>query len=269
MTLTLRPADRPLFCPGVWVSDAAPGGLRQRWLVAARRRPGRREYLGRVVPASYHDFFSACATTAGALIGLLFVAISIFPAKLTGRSAEADHQVKAATAFSALVNTLVISLVALLPGASLSVTAIIVAASGLSSTVALIIVLFRDSRMRVRWDRLFLPVTLLVLYGLQLAIGVQLGPSPRNLGLISSLGGLCVGCFGFAIARAWALVGARSSSLLATVVEMARQPGDPDSTAEHSGTAEDGGGTAEHSGTAEDSGTAAEAAVPPGQEDPG
>jgi hypothetical protein len=68
-----------------------------------------------VVPASYHDFFSACATVAGALIGLLFVAMSISPARLSGRSAEDDHQVKAATAFSALVNTLVIALVTLLP----------------------------------------------------------------------------------------------------------------------------------------------------------
>ena len=202
-----------------------------------------------MVPASYHDFFSACATVAGALIGLLFVAISISPAKLSGRSAEDDHQVKAVTAFSALVNTLVIALVTLLPGASLSVTVVVVAACGLSSTAGLIILLLRDTKMRVRLDELILPTVLLVLYGLQLAIGIELGGSPANPAQLGSLGGLCIGFFGFAIARAWALVGARSSSLLATVVDMARRPGDPDAISAHSGAAE-------------------EAAAPPDRENP-
>ena len=192
-----------------------------------------------VVPASYDDFFSACATVAGALIGLLFVAISISPAKLSGPRAENDHQLKAAMAFSALVNTMVIALVALLPGASLSLTVIIVAAAGLSSTAGLIILLLRDTRLRVRVDQLILPAVLLVLYGLQLANGVELGGSPRNSGQLGSLGGSCIGFFGFAIARAWALVGARDSSLLAAVVEMARRPSAPDAIpAGHGGEAE-------------------------------
>lgn len=190
--------------------------------------PGVDEYLCGVVPASYDDFFSACATVAGALIGLLFVAISISPAKLSGPRAENDHQLKAAMAFSALVNTMVIALVALLPGASLSLTVIIVAAAGLSSTAGLIILLLRDTRLRVRVDQLILPAVLLVLYGLQLANGVELGGSPRNSGQLGSLGGLCIGFFGFAIARAWAPVGARDSSLLTAVVEMARRPSAPD-----------------------------------------
>jgi hypothetical protein len=87
----------------------------------------------------------------------------------------------------------------------------------------LIILLLRDTKMRVRLDELILPTVLLVLYGLQLATGIELGGSPGNPGQLGSLGGLCIGFFGFAIARAWALVGARSSSLLATVVDMARR----------------------------------------------
>jgi hypothetical protein len=190
-----------------------------------------------VVPASYHDFFSACATVAGALIGLLFVAISISPAKLSGPIAEKDHQVKAAMAFSALVNTLVIALVTLLPRASLSLAVIVLAGSGLSSTAGLIVLRLRDTGLRVRLDELILPGVLFLLYSLQLAIGIQLGGTPRAPGNLSSLGGLCIGFFGFAIARAWALVGARNSSLLATVVEMASRPGDPDGISAHSGEA--------------------------------
>ena len=190
-----------------------------------------------MVPASYHDFFSACATVAGALIGLLFVAISISPGKLSGPSADNDHQLKAAMAFSALVNTLVIALVTLLPGASLSLTVIILAAAGLSSTAGLVILLLRDTRLRVRLDQLILPAVLLVLYSLELANGIGLAGPARNPGLLGSLGGLCIGFFGFAIARAWALVGARDSSLVATVVRMAHRPGEPDTMSAHGGKA--------------------------------
>jgi hypothetical protein len=68
-----------------------------------------------MVPANFHDFFNGCASVAGALIGLLFVALSVSPEKLTGEDARTDHQARAAAAFSALVNTLVIALVGLLP----------------------------------------------------------------------------------------------------------------------------------------------------------
>ncbi len=158
---------------------------------------------------------------------------TISPAKLSGPMAEKDHQLKAAMAFSALVNTLVIALVTLLPGASLSLAVIILAASGLSSTAGLIILLLRDTGLRVRLDKLILPGVLLLLYSLQLAIGIELGGAPGTAGNLSSLGGLCIGFFGFAIARAWALVGARNSSLLAAVVEMAGRPGDPEAIAAH------------------------------------
>lgn len=185
-----------------------------------------------MVPTSYYDFFTAVATVAGALIGLLFVAISISPAKLSGRNAEVDHQVRAATAFSGLVNTLVISLVALLPGNSLGLPVNILAASGLSSTVGLIVLLLRDSKMRLRLDRLLLPAVLVLLYCLQLTAGIALSEAPGNRGDLGNLGGLCIGFCGFAIARAWTLVGARNASLIATVVEMVRESAGPDAVAE-------------------------------------
>ena len=95
-----------------------------------------------MVPLSFHDFFGGCATIAGALIGLLFVAISVSPENLTGATARTDHQVRAGAAFSALVNTMVIALVALLPGARLGEAGIILGAAGLGTTAGLVVAFF-------------------------------------------------------------------------------------------------------------------------------
>jgi hypothetical protein len=104
-----------------------------------------------VAPVSYHDLFGGCATVAGALIGLLFVALSVSPEKLAGDRASTEHQVNAGAAFSALVNTLVIALLALLPRASLGTAGIILAAVGLGTTAGLITVLWREHTGRPRW----------------------------------------------------------------------------------------------------------------------
>jgi hypothetical protein len=37
-----------------------------------------------MVPSTYHAYFGGCASVAGTLIGLLFVAISVSPHKDTG-----------------------------------------------------------------------------------------------------------------------------------------------------------------------------------------
>lgn len=170
-----------------------------------------------MVPVSFHDFFGGCASVAGALIGLLFVAISVSPEKLTGESAHAEHQIRAAAAFSALVSTLVIALVALLPGASLGEAGIIVASAGLATTVGLCLLLLREHREKIRRTDVSMLVVLLALYGLQLANALQLDGSPRNVSDVSQQGVLLIGFFIFGIARSWQLVGARNISLTSTV----------------------------------------------------
>jgi len=133
-----------------------------------------------VVPVSFHDFFGGCASVAGALIGLLFVALSVSPEKLTGDDVRAEHQVRAGAAFSALVNTLVIALVALLPGASLGEAGIVVAAAGLATTSAMIIVLYREHQQKIYLGDVSMLAILLALYGLQLASAAQLNHLMTN-----------------------------------------------------------------------------------------
>jgi hypothetical protein len=179
-----------------------------------------------VVPLSYHDFFGGCATVSGALIGLLFVAISVSPGKLAGDRASTDHQVKAGAAFSALVNTLILALVALMPGTGLGLASIILGAAGLSTSAGLIILLYREHTERIGPGQIVLLAILIVLYALELAYGLQLDASPGDVNQVSNLGTLAIFFYLFAVARAWQLVGARDTGLLARVAEMAqRHPG--------------------------------------------
>ena len=119
---------------------------------------------------------------------------------------------------------MVIALVALLPGADLGTASLILAAAGLATTAALILVLYREHGAMRRGDATMFLI-MLVLYALQLANGIKLNAAPHYVNAVDNQGVLAIGFFLFGIARAWQLVGARDFNIMSAVAAMIHRPG--------------------------------------------
>jgi membrane associated rhomboid family serine protease len=66
-----------------------------------------------MLPAAYIPFFAASIGASGALIGLLFIAISIAPERTVGTMATPERAAVAGAAFTARSNVFFIALVIL------------------------------------------------------------------------------------------------------------------------------------------------------------
>jgi hypothetical protein len=176
-----------------------------------------------MVPNTYHTYFAGCASVAGTLIGLLFVAMSVSPHKDIGRRAPLSFQVQAVVAFTTLFDALVVALVALLPGTSLGTASVGLACTGISATIGMAVLCLRDwPGRRHLWGLVIIPV-LGVLYVVQLLNGINMLQSPKGTSAVHVQALLVIVFFMIAIARAWRMIGARNTRVVAMVGELLRE----------------------------------------------
>jgi len=177
-----------------------------------------------MVPENVHDFFVACASVAGALIGLLFVAISVASDRLAREEAQAQvHRIRAAAALSAFTDALAVSLFSLIPGQKIGPTAVAAASAGIVFVAAALLSLIsrHQLRRRVLLDVLFL-AGLLITFVVQLINGADVLARPGNSGAVYTIASMVVICFLIGIARAWELIGGPSIGITREVTALVR-----------------------------------------------
>jgi hypothetical protein len=173
-----------------------------------------------MIPAPFANFVAVSTQASAALIGLLFVSVSISPEHIFGPQAPSVRQTVALSAFTALANAFFISFSGLLPPPQLGFFAIALGIVCLSQTLSLV-------RLWPRWQRerrLVRGLTIFLvsagIYSYEIVTGVQLVRTPTDTAALTTLMDLLMGTYGLGLVRAWELLGAPSGrGLLSQLVE--------------------------------------------------
>ena len=166
-----------------------------------------------MVPPQFTNFFLASSGAAAALVGLLFVAISVAPEHIVQANAPIERQAMAASSFTALLNAFFISLGALIP-LNIGTLTLIMSVLGIinSSVLAWNLLKKRGSWQNVV-RRVYLILVSFIIYGYEFYYAILIILEPKNVGNIYMLAGLLLGVYGIGLTRAWQLLGARRFGL--------------------------------------------------------
>jgi hypothetical protein len=152
-----------------------------------------------MVPDRYDLYFATVATAAAALIGLLFVAISLREESIFGGKAKAAGEALAILAFIGLVNSFTVALLALIPGTNAGIAAIVLA------VVSIVGVMRMNNRLHTARNGLVLAITLAA-YGAQAVYGIVLIAQPHAAGGLLSLAYILFVTLVVSLQRAWSLL---------------------------------------------------------------
>lgn len=178
-----------------------------------------------MVSATYRDLFAAVAAAGGSLTGLLFVALSLITRRDSGSGLLVIQQVRASAAWLAFTNALAVALFGLVPGTNVGYPAAVLGVTGIAFTGAgLRSILASRATTRQRLRQVELGVLLLLIFGTELTAGIVLVARPDSNESAQLIGYALVASVLVGIARAWELVGARDTGLIASITTLAGRP---------------------------------------------
>ena len=160
-----------------------------------------------MVPDALTNFFIASVGAGAALLGLLFVSVSISPEEKISANASIEKRIGAYAALTSLTNAFIISLVALIPGTfDIFVLIFSVATFAITFQNSIELLQSHDGPSKLA---LHLTLTLLSLFA-YFAEGysaVRLISNPRDSSPVYALTTLLVIVYVLSVVRAWELLG--------------------------------------------------------------
>jgi hypothetical protein len=171
----------------------------------------------------YDGFFAATAGASGALIGLLFVAISVSHRTILGPDATVTNKVRASTALTSFITPLTICLLALIPDIGVRITSIIAGVIGLIYAASAIRLLLTGATERTsHWRALSALIGFIGVMVTDLTCGILLEINSHLETPNAIIAVTMVSLLGIGIDRAWELVGGRRASVTTSVKDLFR-----------------------------------------------
>lgn len=170
-----------------------------------------------MVTSEFQPFFLASVGASAALIGLLFVSVSIAPERVFGEQSEPVRRAQALSAFTALTNVFFISLMSLIPQVTFGLVVAIISIPAMLQTLALLGLARQWHSSGIIARGLFLFLASAALYSYEFALGTQLWRNPTSKDVLITVLLVLIGAYAVGLGRAWELLGAPRSYMISSL----------------------------------------------------
>jgi hypothetical protein len=187
-----------------------------------------------MVTPEFQPFFLASVGASSALIGLLFVSVSIAPERVFGEQSDPVRRAQALSAFTALTNVFFISLMSLIPAVTFGLVVAIVSVPAMLQTLALLGLARHWHATGIIVRGVFLFLASAAIYGYEFVLGLEVWRNPTGKAALINILLVLLGAYAVGLGRAWELLGAPRTGIISGAVEslvgrLERRPPSPKS----------------------------------------